>query len=747
MKLTLRIVATLILVVMAVAFVFTLTQVGAERARLQLELERRADLLSDSLREYLASSSNLPPQHIEPLFGKFSDRERLAGIALCTPDGALVGISDLLVRELGQPAKGEQAPAWESGLVRLGGQSMHVFAADVVYQGVEGHRLYVFHKARFIDERIQRIWQNTFLRVFIQAFLIAVVTLLVIYLNVMYPMRRTTEWIRRVRMGDAGSVPDRGTDQLLAPLMREVSKMASSLQAARLAAEEEARLRLQSESLWTAERLKEYVRVKLTGRPIFVVSNREPYVHSRKNGKEITWMKPASGLVTAIEPILKACGGTWVAQGSGDADRQTVDANDRLRVPPEEPQYTLRRVWLTKEEEDGFYCGFSNEGLWPLCHVAHTRPTFRESDWVDYEAVNRKFADALLAEMADTVEPFVLVQDYHFALLPRMIKQKRPDARIAIFWHIPWPNPESFGICPWQREILDGMLGADLIGFHTQFHCNNFIETVDRALESRIDYEHFTVLRQGQTTSVRPFPISISFQEETVTAGRPAAERITAADLLRTYGLEADILGLGVDRLDYTKGILERFRAVETFLERNPRYEGKFTFVQIGAPSRSLIQRYQDFESDVQKEAERINAKYKDKKWRPILLLIRHHSHEEIQPYYRAADVCLVTSLHDGMNLVAKEYVAARSDESGVLVLSQFTGASRELRDALVVNPYDIGQLAEALKTAIEMPESERARRMKEMRDTVRERNIYRWAADLIGDLSKIRLDEPALPS
>ncbi|MCG3177261.1 MAG: hypothetical protein MOGMAGMI_02229 [Candidatus Omnitrophica bacterium] len=741
MKLTLRIVATLILIIATVAFVFTWTQVRTEQSRLLQELERRSELLSDSLQPYISAlHQNSDPATLTNLAEKFSGRERLAGIALIAPDGNILEISRALVEHWGLPDRGQAVPETTSGSFRAGSGRLHVRTVPLVYLGIEDHRLQVYHSVAFIEERARRIWQQNFLRVFVQALAIALATLLVVYLNVMYPMRRATNWVRRIRMGDARLEPDRRDDHLLGPLVREVRKMASSLESARLAAEEEARLRLQSESLWTAERLKEFVRIRLAGRPIFVISNREPYVHSRK-GKGIEWIKPASGLVTAIEPILKACGGTWVAQGSGDADRQTVDENDRLRVPPEEPQYTLRRVWLAKEEEDGFYYGFSNEGLWPLCHVAHTRPMFRESDWLDYEAVNRKFADALLQEMADTTEPFVLVQDYHFALLPRMIKQKRPDARIAIFWHIPWPNPESFGICPWQKEILDGMLGADLIGFHTQFHCNNFMETVDRALESRIDYEHFTVLRQGQTTSVKPFPISISFTEE-----RPADGPVAPADVLKPHGVEAEMIGLGVDRLDYTKGILERFRAVETFLERNPRYEGKFTFVQIGAPSRSLIPRYQEFESDVQREAERINAKYKQKRWKPIVLLIRHHSQEEILPYYRAADVCLVTSLHDGMNLVAKEYVASRNDDKGVLVLSQFTGASRELLDSIVVNPYDISQLADAIRTAVEMPEAERTRRMREMRAVVRERNIYRWAADLIGDLSRIRLDEPVTP-
>jgi trehalose-6-phosphate synthase len=379
--------------------------------------------------------------------------------------------------------------------------------------------------------------------------------------------------------------------------------------------------------------------------------------------------------------------------------------------------------------------------LWPLCHIAHTRPIFRANDWKHYQAVNRKFADAVLTEMEDTAHPVVLVQDYHFALLPRMIKQKRPDARVAIFWHIPWPNPEAFSICPWQRELVDGLLGADLIGFHIQSHCNNFLQSTDRVVESRIDWEHFSVQRLDHLTTVRPFPISVDFTElPSETSPEPAyAER---SGLLKTLGIETAFLGVGVDRLDYTKGILERFLALERFFEKYPRYQGQFTFVQIGAPSRTHIKRYHDLQAEVEAEAERINWRFQKDKWKPIVLLNRQHTHKEILKYYRAADLCLVTSLHDGMNLVAKEFLAARSDERGVLILSIFTGAARELRDALQVNPYDIDQTAEAIRAALEMEPEEKQSRMQRMRKTVRERNVYYWAGSLIAELSELRLEK-----
>jgi trehalose 6-phosphate synthase len=549
--------------------------------------------------------------------------------------------------------------------------------------------------------------------------------------------------MRALRTGKVSlrqGVPDL---DMFRPLAREVATMAESLNHARNAAENEARLREAGDSIWTADRLSAQLRTRLDDGHLFVVSNREPYMHQR-NGKSLDVVVPPSGLVTALEPVLDACDGTWIAHGSANADAEVVDAHDRLRVPPEDPRYTLRRVWLSKEEEEGYYYGFANEGLWPLCHIAHTRPLFRAADWQHYQNVNRKFADVVLEEIENVTKPVVLVQDYHFVLLPRMIKDKRPDARVAIFCHIPWPNPEAFGICPWQRQLVDGLLGADLIGFHVQSHCNNFLETVDRVVESRVDWEHFSVLRQDHRTMVRPFPISVALTDD------DANERenhgfnyLERSSLLRALGVEATFMGIGVDRVDYTKGILERFLAIERFLEKYPTYQGKFTFVQIGAPSRTHIKRYHDLFAEVEAEAERINWRFQGGKWKPIVFLKRQHSHQEIEPYYRAADLCLVTSLHDGMNLVAKEFLAARSDEQGVLILSQFTGAARELRDALLVNPYDIDQTAEAIRAALEMEPEDKELRVRRMRKVIKEHNIYRWAGDLVTELCELRLDVP----
>jgi trehalose-6-phosphate synthase len=596
--------------------------------------------------------------------------------------------------------------------------------------------LAVVHDAEYIRAQGLRIWRETFLSGLAYVVLIALITLLIVRWSIEGPIARTAHWMRALRTGRMPSsrigVPD---VELFRPLAKEVATFAESLNTARTAAEREARLRVEGQSQWTRERLAADVRSRLGAGRLFVVSNREPYMHMRQ-GRSTEVVVPPSGLVTALEPVLCACDGTWVAHGSGSADREVADRHGRLPVPPDDPRYMLRRVWLTKEEEEGYYYGFSNEGLWPLCHIAHTRPIFRDNDWKQYQAVNQKFADALLEEMRGTEKPIVLVQDYHFALLPRLIKQRRPDAQVAIFWHIPWPNPETFGICPWQRDVLDGLLAADLVGFHLQAHCNNFLETADRVVESRINWEHFSVERLGHRTTTRPFPISVDIAPANV-SDESASE--TRAALVKSLDVEALFLGVGVDRIDYTKGILERFLAVERFLEKYPRYQGQFTFVQIGAPSRSHLKRYHDLDAELEVEAGRINWRFQKEKWKPIVLLNRQHSHKEIQPYYKAADLCLVTSLHDGMNLVAKEFVAARNDETGVLILSIFTGAAHELRDALQVNPYDIDQMAEAIRVGLEMDPDQKQARMRNMRRTIEEHNVYRWAASLIIAVSELQ--------
>jgi len=744
LRINVRIIISIVVVISVLVLLFTLMQVRQEKERLTIDLERRASLLGESLRETIEPLVEKGrPERLQKIVEKFGNRERLAGVAVYDVQDKLLAATGQLAPHLGNPltfvTNAMNSDQEGGSFIPLGGKEMYLYALPLYREDRVAGALVIFYDPSYIGDRLSLIWKNNFIRFLVNALVISLTTLLLIRWSMAGPIAKMADWMKSLRTEKNPERTAFPAGGIFEPLTREVAHMAESIATARAAAEEEAKLRHLGESLWTPARLKEQVRNLLQERPLFVISNREPYMHE-KRGKKIECLVPASGLVTALEPVLQACGGTWIAHGSGDADREVVDARSQIRVPPEEPQYILKRVWLTKEEEEGYYYGFANEGLWPLCHIAHTRPSFREADWQYYQTVNRKFAQATLEELSGTAEPLILIQDYHFALLPRLIKEERPDARVALFWHIPWPNPESFGICPWQRELLHGMLGADLIGFHIQFHCNNFLETVDRTLESRIEWEHFTVKRGAHTTLVKPFPISISFpppsKESAGQAIKPSKE-----SLLKELGVKGKFLGVGVDRIDYTKGIMERFQAVERFLEKYAAYQGDFTFVELGAPSRTHIKRYHDLVAEVEAESDRINWRFQTKDWKPIVFLKKHHSHGEIQPFYETADLCMVTSLHDGMNLVAKEYIGARKDESGVLILSQFTGASRELRDALIVNPYDIDRMAEAIRAALDMEPAEQKARMRSMRGIVKDRNIYHWAADLISSLAQIHLE------
>jgi alpha,alpha-trehalose-phosphate synthase [UDP-forming] len=725
MRTTLKMVLPLIVSVAAVSLFFTAYQVRTARRTLRDDLSRRAEILGESLQETVEPILDRgADKNLQRIVTRFRQREHLKGFAVYDSAGAAVAITPGLAPLFrSRPAAATLAVQNDAGygeFLILNDSAMYVYALPLRLSGQAVGSLALFHDASYIDMQVSRALRDSLVNA------------------------RTAKWLRTLRTGQPHVPPVLGQGEIFDQLNKEVSHLARDLNVARATAEEEARLRDTSASLWTAERLRVSVRSKLQEKPLFVVSNREPYMHVfSERDKSVNVIIPASGLVTALEPVLHACEGTWIANGSGNADRTVVDKQDHLRVPPDRPSYTLRRVWLTAEEERGYYEGFSNEGIWPLCHIAHTRPTFRPEDWMYYVRANRRFADAVLEEMNGTESPILLAQDYHFALLPRMIKEARPDARVAIFWHIPWPNPEVFGICPWQRELMDGLLGADLIGFHVQSHCRNFLETVDRAVEALTEWDRFAVNRQGHVTRVRPYPISVAFLENTSPDKPQRNSGQERAALCEELGVEASVMGVGVDRVDYTKGILERFRGIEHFLELNPAYHGRFLFVQIGAPSRTRIERYQKLLDEVSAETERINARFQTGRWKPIVFLKRHHSHEEIARFYRAASLCLITPLHDGMNLVAKEFIASRSDESGVLILSTFAGAAHELSDALLINPYDVQQLAAAILRALEMPAEEQSARMQRMRTTVRERNVYRWAAHLLSDLTEIRIDLP----
>lgn len=498
---------------------------------------------------------------------------------------------------------------------------------------------------------------------------------------------------------------------------------------------------------WTRAMLHDLVTSKLGDRKLIVVANREPYIH-RYNGTHIGCIRPASGMAAALHPIMTAAGGTWIGHGSGDADRAMVDASDRVGVPPENPAYQLRRVWLTRAQEQGFYYGLSNEGLWPLCHMAFTRPVFREEDWKAYREVNALFAQAVIEE-ADGKPALVFIQDYHFALLPRMLKQLAGNLLVvAQFWHIPWPNREIFRAFPWREELLDGLLGNDLLGFQIRNHCQNFLDTVDRSLEAKVDHERFEITRTGSATKVRPFPISIDYagHMEKSTSAEVDTAMQTWRELLR---LEGRHLGVGLERLDYTKGIAERLRGYNDLLQHHPEWRDRVVFAQVAVPSRSQLAEYRNVEEEVDKLVLQINDRWGRGDWVPVILLKQHYDSADMMALHRLARFCVVSSLHDGMNLVAKEFIASRADEQGALILSRFTGAHRELPEALEINPFAIHELSAAMLLALEMSPAEQRRRMARLREQVAYNNIFRWAGKFLSELLKFELpeygQEPAL--
>jgi trehalose 6-phosphate synthase len=625
------------------------------------------------------------------------------------------------IRESGlSPAQAEKGMREWSTEATLPTGRVLVTAMPIMDEGQELGFAILVHDFSYIARR--EIRAQTFLLV-----LFGILAIMALSILLLAARRTRADWILELQgLLRNGGKQSRKFQPVLSDVRELIERMASEREA--------------DPGLWTAERLKQTLNRDLQGEKIVILANREPYVHNRTDDGSIEVQHPASGLVTALEPIMRACSGVWVAHGSGTADRDTVDRHDHVRVPPDEESYHIRRVWLTDEELQGYYNGVSNEGLWPLCHMAHARPIFRADDWQQYRAVNQKFADAVCSEV-DSKDPIILVQDYHFALAPAMIRKRLPAATVIVFWHIPWPNAEQMGICPWRNELLRGLLGSSILGFHTQLHCNNFLDSVDRYLETRIDQEHRAVVMQGHRTLVRPYPISLEWPVRWV-EDAPSIEECRAR-VWRDLGLKPNaLLGVGVDRLDYTKGIEERLLAVEMLLERYPEYRGRFSFAQLAAPSRTKIDRYRQLNETLEQLAARINERFGTADYQPIILYRSHHEPPEVFRFYRAADLCYVSSLHDGMNLVAKEFVAARTDLQGVLLLSEFTGAARELTEALIVNPYDLVGSSDALASALSMPPDEQQDRMRSMRSLLVQYNVYRWAGTMLVDAARLRNQE-----
>ena len=691
------------------------------------DLDIRATLVANTLQEPLEDLLRAGNRaRLEQFFARITQDERLFAIGFCPREGTRVATPSLPTAITCDSL--DQFTGASGHVLTAGTAPMLVSVRPITMADKPVGSLVLVHDLSFVARRSAETRKYLFLFFVGLGVTVALITVVIAQLS----WRGWVQGLRALLRGE-GLLRPSGKSPVpeLRPIARDLRALIRELETAHRRTDDE-------DVAWSPDMLRALLHGELRGQEVLVVSNREPYIHMRQDGAIAVW-RPASGLVTALEPIMRACSGTWIAHGGGSADRDVVDAHDRIAVPPPPapPAYQLRRVWLTEQQETGYYYGFANEGLWPLCHIAHVRPTFRTSDWEQYVAANRLFASAV-AEEARSDDPIVLVHDYHFALLPRLLRESLPDATVITFWHIPWPNPEAFSICPWREEVLDGLLGSSILGFHTQFHCNNFLDTIERLIEARVDREMFTVSYRGDLTAVRRYPISIDWPPSRAATSTSVAH--CRAAVRQRHGLpESHALGIGVDRLDYTKGVEERLRAIERLLELEPAWIGRFTFVQLAAPTRSRIEHYQQYQARVEALAARINERFQSAAHPPIILRVEHHEPETVYEYYRGADVCVVTSLHDGMNLVSKEFVAARDDNEGVLILSQFTGASRELPEAVIVNPYDTDQCAAALQLALTMPKEEQRARMRLMRQLIKEFNVYRWAGRMLRDAAGMR--------
>lgn len=478
------------------------------------------------------------------------------------------------------------------------------------------------------------------------------------------------------------------------------------------------------------------IRETLEGDPFIVVSNREPYEHVRTS-RGVETKKTVGGLVSVLDPLLAEVGGAWIAWGSGSADRETVDEHDTVLMPPDDPRYKLRRIWLSEEEVEKFYQGHVNQTLWPLCHIETEKVRFLRSEWDVYQTVNRRFAQAAAEELQDG-KGVVWFQDYHFATAPAMLRQIQPEAQIMQFWHIPWPPWAVFRQHPQRRALLEGLLGCDLIGFHIDLYAHHFLECVAQELKLPVDMERGHVLFDDRTVRVRAFPVSVDATHIDGLARLSKIRRQTET-YRRRYAPRGERIGFAVERADYTKGILLRLKAVEQLFEQYPAYRERFTLVQVTPPSRGEIPAYALYQQEMQRLIRRINDRFRTSFWRPIIAIRSAQSLESLVAFYRLADLGIVSVRQDGMNLVAKEYVAARTEEDGVLVLSEFAGAAEELAQAVRINPFDVEGFAYALHQALTMDPDDRRERMRQLRVHLFGNTVYDWMANVFREVADLR--------
>lgn len=684
------------------------------------DVELRSSLVFNALRDSLATQiAKKASTEVAELFARVIEDERVVGLAFCDELGRLAYSTPLMPKSVACD-KLTRGAGESFSTLSTDGRSLLIGTFPLSVGPSSGHFV-IAHDLGYATQRGEKARFYTLATlaptILLSGALAGTIALLV--------LRSWLERLRQALYSPREALSSASRFSIDAELQHLLKKL------------ETARDAIDTDNVqWNAETLRRITADELPDLDAIVVANREPYIHNYEDSR-IVLQTPASGVVAALEPVMRACGGTWIAHGSGSADKAVVDRHDRIAVPPNDPQYKLRRIWLSDDEQDGYYYGVANEGLWPLCHMAYNRPVFRRADWDQYKAINQRFADAVIEESRSN-DPVVLIQDYHFALVPEILKRRLPEATVVTFWHIPWPNAEAFSICPWKEEVLEGLLGSSILGFHTQSHCNNFIESIDRFMESRIDRERNSIVFGGQETLIRPYPISIEWPNANL-EGREGVDACRH-NVRQSLGVPDDVkLAVGVERFDYTKGILDRIRGVDAFLETHPEWRGKFTLAQIAAPSRSKLPLYASLQREAELLAADVNERHGINGVLPIRLIVRHHEPDEIFQYFRAADACVVSSLHDGMNLVAKEFVASRDDEHGVLLLSHFAGASRELPEAILINPFDPEGFSDALLRALNMPRAEQRERMRFMRAVVRSRNVYRWAGQMLIDAAQLR--------
>jgi len=463
---------------------------------------------------------------------------------------------------------------------------------------------------------------------------------------------------------------------------------------------------------------------------VFVVSNRQPYAHEYDSEGRVTVDRPAGGLTASLDPVMQQLGDTWIAWGDGDADEEVSNPDGCVAVPPEDPGYHLKRVWLSEDQVRDYYYGYSNQVLWPVCHSALTNMRCDPGFWERYYQVNKQFADAVV-ECADD-RALVWFQDYHLALAPVLVRPRLPDDAIVMhFWHIPWPAWDTFRACPHHRDLLKGMLGNDLVGFHTERYWTNFLWCVDAALDNaRVDWKRGKVSYQSQVTNTVAAPIGVPFDRlQRVATSREALAFESSFDEANDIPDETRI-AVGVDRLDYSKGIVERLRALERFFEVHSRWHGDFTFVQNGTESRSQIPAYQAVQDRVADIVNRINRQFGTDDWQPVIYTTDHLSQEEMCGLYRRADMAVVSPVRDGMNLVAQEYITAQVESDGVLVLSDQAGVHDQLGEhAVTVTPCDTQGFAEAIAEALSMSRAERRSRMTRLRRWVSDHDLKAWVS------------------